>query len=126
MERFGRLHGRRFTDGMMSTLHDMMSRPRDSMPNAPTADLPPEDVSAEPPIGARECSTGASRGKGFGSRPCRMSIKYAALGTARPGIGLVNQRLKFRHPQSLTSSSVAGANFASAIALLALTTDQFQ
>ena len=51
MERFGRLHGRRFTDGMMSTLHDMMSRPRDNMPNAPTADLPPEDVSAEPQSG---------------------------------------------------------------------------
>ena len=67
-----------------------------------------------------------SRGKGFGSRPCRMSIKYAALGTARPRIGLVNQRLKFRHPQSLTSSRVAGASKTSAIALLALTTDQFQ
>ena len=51
---------------------------------------------------------------------------YAALGTARPRIGLVNQRLKFRHAQSLTSSRVAGASIASAIALLALTTDQFQ
>ena len=51
---------------------------------------------------------------------------YAALGTARPIIGLGKQRLRLRLAQSLTSSRIAGASIASAIALLALTTDQFQ
>ena len=37
-----------FTGRIMSTLHDIMSQPRDTMSNALAVDLLPEDLSADP------------------------------------------------------------------------------
>ena len=50
-ERLGGLHVRRFTEEMMSTLHDMMSRPRDNMSKALAADLLPRRFVGGPIIG---------------------------------------------------------------------------